>query len=233
MRVLAGIAVTTSLALGAGGLAAVAAVGDGPAPAPAATTTTIAPPTPEAAMVVETTTVAPTTTTSTTTTTTTLPTPTTAAAPPTTFQVSMPEPPPEDPREKVPVVAIGRIRIPAIGLDHEVYEGVSLTVIDVGPGHWPGTPTPGGAGNVVFGGHRVTNSHPFRDLDLLKPGDEISFEMYDGTRAYYAVTEQFIVNPDAMWIVDPTPTPMLTLFACHPKGSARQRIVVRAEYKPT
>jgi sortase A len=91
---------------------------------------------------------------------------------------------------------------------------------------------PGGAGNVVLGGHRVTNSHPFRDLDRLKPGDEISFEMYDGTHAYYVVTEQFVVNPDAMWIVDPTSSSMVTLFACHPKGSARQRIVVRAEYKP-
>jgi len=140
-----------------------------------------------------------------------------------------PEALPENPREDVPVVGIGHMWIPALGFDHEIYEGVSLTVIDVGPGHWPGTPNPGGTGNAVFGGHRVTHSHPFRDLDMLNPGDQISFEMYDGTSATYSVVEQFVVNPDAMWIVDPTPTNMLTLFACHPKGSARQRIVVRAE----
>jgi sortase A len=109
-----------------------------------------------------------------------------------------------------------------------MYEGVSLTVLDVGPGHWPGTPMPGGAGNVVVGGHRVTHSHPFRDLDVLGPGDEILFDMADGSYATYRVTETFIVNPDAMWIVDPTPENIVTLFACHPKGSAKQRIVVRA-----
>jgi sortase A len=152
--------------------------------------------------------------------------PTTAPPPPLT-----PAPPPANPREAVPVVEIGLITIPVIGLHHPVYEGVSLTVIDRGPGHWPGTPMPGGAGNVVFGGHRVTHSHPFRDVDQLKPGDEIIFSMTDGSTAVYAVTEQFVVGPEAMWIVDPTPGQVLTLFACHPKGSARQRIVIRAAFK--
>ena len=38
-----------------------------------------------------------------------------------------------------------------------------------------------------------------------------------------------VVNPDAMWIVDPTDTPTATLFACHPPGSVAQRIVVHLE----
>jgi len=136
---------------------------------------------------------------------------------------------PADPRADVAVVRIGRILIPEIGLDHEVFEGVWLTVIDVGPGHWPGTPWPGGYGNSVFGGHRVTHSHPFLDLDQLVDGDEITFVLVDGTRHTYRVTEQLVVEPTAMWIVDQTPGYRLTLFACHPKGSARQRIVIRAE----
>jgi sortase A len=154
-----------------------------------------------------------------------------SSAPTTTTTVAAPlptpEPPPADPYADVPVVGIGRIKIPAIGLDHEVYEGVWLTVIDVGPGHWPGTAAPGAEGNAVFGGHRVTHSHPFLDIVLLRPGDEIVFEMYDGSRHVYAMTEQFVVYPDALWVVDQAPGRTLTLFACHPKGSARQRIVVR------
>ncbi len=141
----------------------------------------------------------------------------------------MPQRVPADPRADVAVVRIGRILIPEIGLDHEVFEGVWLTVIDVGPGHWPGTPWPGGYGNSVFGGHRVTHSHPFLDLDQLVDGDEITFVLVDGTRHTYRVTEQLVVEPTAMWIVDQTPGYRLTLFACHPKGSARQRIVIRAE----
>lgn len=38
-----------------------------------------------------------------------------------------------------------------------------------------------------------------------------------------------IVNPDALWIVDPTETATATLFAFHPPGSTRQRIVVFAD----
>lgn len=173
------------------------------------------------------TTVPPTTTSPTTvveTSTTTVPATTT-----TTLALATPEPAPADPRADVPVVEIGRIRIPAIGLDHPVYEGVWLTVIDEGPGHWPGTPLPGGWGNVVFGGHRVTHSHPFLDVDRLVAGDEIVFDLTDGSTHVYRVTEQFVVSPEDVWIVDQEPGRTLTLFACHPKGSARQRIVIRAE----
>jgi sortase A len=32
-----------------------------------------------------------------------------------------------------------------------------------------------------------------------------------------------------MWIVEQTPASTATLFACHPPGSTRERIVVHAE----
>jgi sortase A len=68
----------------------------------------------------------------------------------------------------------------------------------------------------------------FRNLDKLSPGDEILVHAYDGTHTY-TVTEIEIVPPTALWIVDPTPTATITLFACHPPGSIRERIVVRAD----
>ena len=40
----------------------------------------------------------------------------------------------------------------------------------------------------------------------------------------------FTVLPDDMWIIAPSPTRTLTLFACHPRGSAAQRIVAKATY---
>jgi sortase A len=36
-----------------------------------------------------------------------------------------------------------------------------------------------------------------------------------------------IVKPTQLEIVDPTPTPVATIFACHPPGSAKYRYVVR------
>jgi sortase A len=130
---------------------------------------------------------------------------------------------------QVPIVKIGEIRIPKIGLVHPIFEGVTLTVIDHGPGHWPGTAAPGQLGNAVFAGHRVTHSHPFRNVDKLVPGDEIIFVMPNGTFTY-KMTKQQIVKPADTWIVNPTKTPTLTLFACHPPGSAANRIVIRADF---
>jgi sortase A len=125
-----------------------------------------------------------------------------------------------------PIVQIGSMEIPKIGLVTPIYHGITLRNIDHGPSHWPGTPMPGEAGNSVFAGHRVTHSHPFRNIDQLVPGDLVIFTV-DGVRSTYSVTGHEIVTPDALYITDPTPTPTATIFGCHPPGSARYRYVVR------
>jgi sortase A len=140
----------------------------------------------------------------------------------------VPEAAPRDAYEKVPVVAVGEMEIPKIGLVHTIYEGVSLTVVDHGPGHWPGTPMPGGYGNSVFAGHRTTNSRPFRNIDQLVPGDTMLFRTDQGTFTY-RVTETTVVPWDGVWIVDQHPGRTVTLFACHPPGSAAFRYVVFGE----
>jgi sortase A len=154
---------------------------------------------------------------------------TTTIAPSTTTTVPpLPSRPPSDPYAAVPVTQIGSISIPKIGLDHPIYEGIWLTVIDHGPGHWPGTALPGQRGNTVFPGHRVTHSHPFLNLDKLAPGDQIIFHM-PGVDHVYVVRQTIIVKPTDMWVVDQTPTATVTLIACHPKHSARERIVVKGD----
>jgi sortase A len=140
-----------------------------------------------------------------------------------------PAAPPANERAKVPIVKIGEIRIPKIGLVHPIYEGVTLTVVDRGPGHWPGSAVPGQLGNSVFAGHRVTHSRPFRNVDKLVAGDEIIFVMPNGTFTY-KMTKQEIVKPTDTWIVNPTRTATVTLFACHPPGSAAKRIVIRGQF---
>jgi sortase A len=137
-----------------------------------------------------------------------------------------PERVPAAPYADVPVVAIGEIEIPKIALDTPVYEGVWRTVIDVGPGHWPGTAAPGAWGNSVFGGHRSTYTEPFRHIDQLVPGDQIVVRTPAAVVTYH-VTGSEIVDDSAMHIVDQAPGYNITLFACHPVGSAEQRYVVR------
>ncbi|MGH9164671.1 MAG: class E sortase [Acidimicrobiales bacterium] len=133
-------------------------------------------------------------------------------------------------RQREPLVEIGTIEIPRIGLVHRVFHGISLTSIDQGPSHWPGTAFPGQVGNAVFAGHRVTHSHPFRNIDQLQPGDEVIFNIRD-VRSVYLVTGSEVVSPKALDIVNPTPTPTATIFACHPPGSAKFRYVVRLALK--
>jgi sortase A len=160
-----------------------------------------------------------------------LPTTTTTAAVTTTTAAprSTPIDPPINPRAAEAIVKIGEIQIPRIGLVHPIFEGVTLTVIDHGPGHWPGSAVPGQLGNAVFAGHRVTHSHPFRRINELVPGDEIVFKMQNGTFTYKMTAFQ-IVTPKDVHIVNQTTDATVTLFACHPPGSARQRYVVHGAF---
>ncbi len=126
------------------------------------------------------------------------------------------------------IVELGTIEIPKLGVRQRLMQGVTLRNIDFGPSQWPGTAMPGQAGNVVIAGHRVTHSRPFRNIDQLVPGDEVVLTV-QGEQSTYRVSSSFVVTPDRTDIANPTATPMLTMFACHPPGSARQRYVVRAD----
>jgi sortase A len=125
----------------------------------------------------------------------------------------------------------GRIRIPEIGVDWSFVEGVSRSDLMKGPGHYPETPFPGTLGNAAIAGHRTTYGQPFHNLDELEPGDEIVIETLAGTFTY-EMTEQLIVRPTQIEVVANTPDAQLTLTSCHPKGSASQRIVVKAKLVP-
>ena len=176
---------------------------------------------------------APTTRATTTTTTTLAPTttiaPTTTVAPDTLpEQPAAPIAPPADPRGAEDQVQLGGISIPSLGVDAPLLEGIRLTTLDNGPGHWPGTAMPGDVGNVVVAAHRTSHGAPFRNIDQLAAGDVVLFDTEAG-EIEYTVTGTQIVDPDAIWIVDQTDTATATLFACHPPGSVAQRIVVNLE----
>jgi len=160
------------------------------------------------------------------------PTPTPTSSTTTTAVASEPVPvtqapvePPLDPYANEPLVVLGTMEIPKIGVAAPLHQGISLKSIDRGPSHWPGTALPGQVGNAVIAGHRVTRTRPFRNIDQLVPGDEVIFTV-GGVRWAYVVTGHEVVTPDGFHILDPTPTATATLFACHPPGSARYRYVV-------
>ena len=125
---------------------------------------------------------------------------------------------------------ITKISIPAAGLNPTVVvEGTGASALRAGAGHYPNTPLPGEEGNVAIAGHRTTYGKPFANLDHLKIGDEIFLETPVGKYTYKVMRDPFIVTPTDFSVIAQTPGKTLTLTTCHPKGSARQRLIVKAE----
>lgn len=143
----------------------------------------------------------------------------TAKAAPLQLAPSVPAPAPGQP--------IGEIRIPSIGLDQVVVEGVAETDLMKGPGHYPGTPLPGEAGNVGVAGHRTTYAHPFYDLNRVAPGDQVILTTPQGVFVYMAISQQ-VVAPTDVAVIAATTTPTLTLTTCNPRYSAATRLVLHA-----
>ncbi|MHB8781609.1 MAG: class E sortase [Candidatus Geothermincolia bacterium] len=129
---------------------------------------------------------------------------------------------------------VGRIISEKLGLDAIIVELASLDDAENlkrGPGHLPMTPLPGQPGNVVVSGHRTTYGAPFMYINELVSGDLITVEARDAT-FIYEVYEQRIVEPTDLTVLEQEGEPKLTLTACHPWYSAKQRIVVIARLVP-
>jgi sortase A len=123
------------------------------------------------------------------------------------------------------------ITIPKINVHKTVVEGVGLPDLKKGPGHYPGTPLPGQKGNAAIAGHRTTYGAPFNRIDELKPGDSVYVQTVQG-KFRYIVKETQIVKPTQVEVLEDKGDNRLTLTACHPKYSAKQRIVVVSELGP-
>lgn len=124
--------------------------------------------------------------------------------------------------------AIAIIKIPRLGVEKRVVQGVGVEDLKKGPGHYPDTPMPGQAGNAAIAGHRTTYGAPFYNLDELKPNDPILVTTLQGNFRY-EVIETTIVRPTKVDVLNKTDDNRLTLTTCHPRFSASQRMVVTAK----
>ena len=126
--------------------------------------------------------------------------------------------------------SLTRINIPDIDVDVVVVEGTTASALRAGAGHYPETPLPCEIGNVAIAGHRTTYGRPFANVDVLEVGDEITLETPIGECTYAVSEEPFAVGPRQTEVVANTPNKAtLTLTTCHPKGSAKQRLIIKAD----
>ncbi len=152
----------------------------------------------------------------------------------TTTTTTTPLPPAPDPGS-----AVASIRIPTIGVDQFVVEGVGVDDLRKGPGHYPTTVLPGQAGTAAIAGHRTTYGAPFGNLDALQAGDQILVRTVQGSFRYRVLPGDTagytVVDPSRLDVLndqkgaDGKPRALLILTTCHPKYSAAQRLIVTAE----
>jgi len=119
------------------------------------------------------------------------------------------------------------LRIPKLRLEVAVLPGTDDRTLDRGLGHIEDTALPGTDGNVGIAGHR---DGFFRGLKDIAPGDVIEIDTIQG-KDVFRVERTWIVEPEDVSVLDPTPTDALTLVTCYPfyfVGSAPQRFIVRA-----
>jgi len=102
---------------------------------------------------------------------------------------------------------LGRLEIPTLGVSTIVREGEDARTLQLAVGHIAGTAFPGSSGNMGLAGHRDTFFRRLREIDV---GDVIRLVAVEGTFTY-VVESTRIVDPDDVWVLDPTPEPSLTL----------------------
>ena len=132
--------------------------------------------------------------------------------------------------------SVTRIQIPRLGLDTVVVQGTSDQALAAGSGHYPQTPLPcSPQGNVGIAGHRTMNGHPFQHLDQLVAGDKVILTTPFQTCTYQILASvdghanPYVTDPNDWTVIAQTAKPMLTMSTCTPEGTARQRLVARAQ----
>lgn len=120
-----------------------------------------------------------------------------------------------------------RVKIPAISVFARIVQGDGWEQLKQGVGQHIGTPNPGDNGNIVLTAHNDVFGQLFRDLDKLKPGDEVI--LYTEQKAFtYIIRQTQIVEPTQVEVMAPTREPVVTLISCYPYLVDNKRIVVTA-----
>ncbi len=128
------------------------------------------------------------------------------------------------------------LTVPKLGLeDVSAFDSISEEKLKESAIHVPATGFPWQDGaNVYIAGHRLgypdTDSlYVFYDLDKLAPGDEISLKDAAGDEYVYRVTEQKVVPPDNIEVMNATKgKSIITLQTCTLPDYA-ERLVVQGE----
>src|SRR5438309_5647879 len=92
--------------------------------------------------------------------------------------------------------AIGRIRVPRMGVNMILVNGTDHDTLKKGPGRDLRTFMPGENRLVYIAGHRTTYLAPFSHLDPMRPGDQVTIELPYGTFIYSVTQHRLVAATD-------------------------------------
>jgi sortase A len=122
---------------------------------------------------------------------------------------------------------VARLEVARVALAATVLEGSDDTTLSRAAGHIEHTALPGQPGNAGIAAHRDTIFRPVRNLRI---GDVMTVTTAGGTYDY-RIDQTMIVNPEDVYVLDPTEHATLTLVTCYPFtfiGHAPKRFIVKA-----
>jgi sortase A len=123
--------------------------------------------------------------------------------------------------------AIGRLRIPRMGVNMIFVNGTDHDTLKKGPGRDGRTFMPGENRLVYIAGHRTTYLAPFSDINALRSGDRVTIEVPYGA-FIYSVTRHRIVKATDLSVLRSPRHELLELQACHPRFFASHRYIAYA-----
>ena len=123
--------------------------------------------------------------------------------------------------------AIGRLRVPRMGVNMILVNGTDHDTLKKGPGRDLRTFMPGQDRLVYIAGHRTTYLAPFSHIDAIRRGDVIRVEMPYATFVYRAIGHRVVAATDLSVLRSPKHE-LLELQACHPRFFATHRYVAYA-----
>jgi sortase A len=121
-----------------------------------------------------------------------------------------------------------RIQIPAIAIDNRIVQGDEWEQLKMGVGQHIGSANPGEKNNVVLSAHDDIYGEIFKNLDRLKPGDQVILFTNQRAYTYVVMSNPQIVEPSQVEFLSPTTEPIVTLISCYPYLVDNKRIIVRA-----
>jgi sortase A len=124
--------------------------------------------------------------------------------------------------------AIGRLRVPRMGVNMIMVNGTDADSLKKGPGRDRRTFMPGENRLVYIAGHRTTYSAPFSRINTMRKGDRISIEVPYG-RFIYSMTHHRIVASTNLSVLRSPRHEVLELQACHPRFFASHRYIAYAQ----